>query len=40
VRAAMCAHRMPDGLCQRSNRQCAVGNAERLKAETLKGGKN
>jgi hypothetical protein len=24
VRAAMCAHRMPDGLCQRSNRQCRL----------------
>ena len=50
VRAAACAHRMPDGQCQRSNRQCrlfagagvvgdmgAGGEAERLKAETLKG---
>jgi hypothetical protein len=37
ARAALCAHRMPDGQCQRSNRQCAVGNAERLKAEILKG---
>jgi len=37
VRAAMCAHRTPDGQCQRSNRQCAVVKAERLKAETLKG---
>jgi len=24
VRAGMCAHRMPDGLCQRSNRQCRL----------------
>jgi hypothetical protein len=41
VRAALCAHRMPDGQCQRSNRECrlfaAQGKAEILKAETLKG---
>jgi hypothetical protein len=37
VRAAMCARRTPDGQCQRSNRQCALVKAEKLKAETLKG---